>query len=82
VVLGEGADLFVLAIPAMLAGKSLAESEIGARSGLHVIAIRKAGEALTNPAATALLPEGGELIVIGTSEQRMQFARLFPAGKR
>ena len=82
VVLGEGADLFVLAIPSMLAGKSLAESEIGARSGLHVIAIQKDGDAITNPPATALLPEGGELIVIGTSEQRLHFARLFPAGKR
>jgi voltage-gated potassium channel len=82
VVLGEGADLFVLPVPAALSGKSLASSGIGARTGLHVLAIQHGAETTTSPSASAELPAGGEIIVIGSSEQRALFARLFASGKR
>jgi voltage-gated potassium channel len=79
VVLGDGADLFVLKVPSSLTDQTLAESGIGARTGLNVIAIQRGDELTTNPSAAARLPEGGELIVIGTSEQRLEFARTFGA---
>jgi voltage-gated potassium channel len=79
VVLGDGADLFVLKVPSSLTDQTLAESGIGARTGLNVIAIQRGDELTTNPPAVARLPEGAELIVIGTSEQRMEFARTFGA---
>jgi voltage-gated potassium channel len=77
VVLGDGADLFVLKVPSSLVDKTLAESGIGARTGLNVIAIQQGEQLFTNPQASARLPKGGELIVIGTSEQRLAFARDF-----
>jgi Trk K+ transport system NAD-binding subunit len=77
VVLGEGADLFTVPVPPSLAGKSLAVSAIGARTGLHVIAIQADGKVLTNPPAESELPSGGELVVIGTGEQRAAYSRLF-----
>ena len=67
----------MLKVPTSLTDQTLAESGIGARTGLNVIAIQRGDELTTNPPAAARLPSGGELIVIGTSEQRMEFARVF-----
>jgi Trk K+ transport system NAD-binding subunit len=77
VVLGDGADLFVLRIPGSLANKTLAESGIGAETGLNVIAVQFGDEAVTNPPATCRLRAGGEIVVIGTSEQRHAFVERF-----
>lgn len=75
VVLEEGADVIMMPVPPSLAGKSLAESDIRARTGLNVIAIQTKDECLTNPAATTRLPEGGEVVAIGSLEQRQRFMR-------
>jgi Trk K+ transport system NAD-binding subunit len=78
VILGEGAELFIEGVPSTLAGKSLGESGIGARTGLNVIAVRHAGVSATNPAADTELPRDAELVMLGTAEQRQHFAELFP----
>ncbi len=78
VVVGEGTELFVEPIPRKLAGRSLADSEIGAATGLNVIGIRAGGVLTSNPAGATVLPEGGELVMIGTSEQRQRFLALTP----
>ena len=77
VILGEGAELFVERVPSKLAGKSLGESGIGARTGLNVIAVRHAGVSATNPAADTELPRDAELVMLGTAEQRQHFVKLF-----
>ncbi len=77
VMVGEGADFFLAGVPESLAGKTLAESDIGARAGLIVIAIENGGETLTNPLPSALLPAGGKLLMLGTTEQREAFAEEF-----
>lgn len=75
VVLEEGADLIVARIPPVLAGKQLGESDIRARTGLSVIAIQGEGgkDVVTNPAASSVLPSGGEIVAIGSLEQRQAF---------
>ena len=78
VVVGEGTELFLEPIPRKLAGRSLADSEIGAATGLNVIGIRAGGVLTSNPAGATVLPEGGELVMIGTSEQRQRFLALTP----
>ena len=75
VMVGEGADFFLVDVPRALTGKSLAESEIGARVGLIVIAIENGGETLTNPLPSVLLPKGGRLLMLGTTEQRETLRR-------
>jgi voltage-gated potassium channel len=77
VVVGEGADLFVEAVPPTLAGKTLAESAIGAKTGLNVIALQQGAETTTNPQATAELPRDGELVMLGTAAQHQEFSRVF-----
>ena len=73
---GEGVELFVEPIPAHLAGKQLASSQIGARTGLNVIGIRTADEFIANPAASQELIEGQSLVMLGTVEQRQRFVSL------
>ncbi len=76
VVVGEGTELFVEPIPAKLVGRSLADSAIGSETGLNVIGIRTSGGLASNPGGGTVLPEGGELVMIGTSEQRHRFLAL------
>ena len=77
VMVGEGADFFLVEVPESLAGISLAESDVGARAGLIVIAIEDGGETLTNPPPSAILPAGGRLLMLGTTGQREAFAAAF-----
>ncbi|HVJ89305.1 MAG TPA: NAD-binding protein, partial [Labilithrix sp.] len=78
VVLEEGADIISVPVPPSLAGKTLAESDIRARTGLNVIAIQVGHEeCITNPAASTRLPSSGELVAIGSPEQRQMFMRAY-----
>jgi Trk K+ transport system NAD-binding subunit len=77
VVFGEGADLFVERVPPALEGKTLAESGIGAETGLNVIAVNSGGPSITNPPASTKLARGGELVMLGTVAQHQRFTRRF-----
>jgi Trk K+ transport system NAD-binding subunit len=77
VILGEGVDVFVEPVPPTLVGKTLAESGIGAHTGLNVIAVQSAEEVLANPAASTQLGSGSELVMLGTPEQHHVFRDCF-----
>ena len=60
VLLGEGVELFSVAVPASLADRTLGDSGIGSRTGLTVIALQH-GEQLVAPLASETrLPVGAE----------------------
>ncbi|MBW2386137.1 MAG: NAD-binding protein [Deltaproteobacteria bacterium] len=82
VVFGEGADLFVEPVPLDLAGKTLAESGIGATTGLNVIAVHAGGESITNPSASTELASGAELVMLGTVSQHQEFSNHFGSRAR
>jgi Trk K+ transport system NAD-binding subunit len=77
VIVGEGTDLFFEIVPDELAGKTLLESGIGAKTGLNVISIQLGDSGTTNPPASTELPRGAELVMLGTPEQHQQFCKLF-----
>jgi Trk K+ transport system NAD-binding subunit len=77
VLAGEGVDLFVEAVPARLAGTSLASSGIASRTGLNVVALQKADGPAVNPGAETILDESHELVMLGTAEQRDAFRAAF-----
>jgi voltage-gated potassium channel len=79
ILLWEGVDLFTVPVPDSLRGRTLADSGIGARTGLNVIAIQRDGHVLTNPRGDAVLNEGSQLVMIGSAEQRAQFVATFAA---
>lgn len=74
VVIGEGTDLFRVDMPPSLYGKTLSESGIGTRTGLNVVAIDSANGMTANPGPETRLEAGGQLVMIGTMEQRATFA--------
>jgi Trk K+ transport system NAD-binding subunit len=74
---GEGVNFYAITVPPSLVGRSLLESEIGAKSGLNVVAIETNGHLLSNPSADALLDADGQLYAIGSSEHRRRFQDLF-----
>jgi Trk K+ transport system NAD-binding subunit len=77
VILGEGVDMFSSPLPAALSGMTLAASNIGARTGLTVIAVQQQDEILTSPPASVVLQPGAELLMFGDAHQRKQFTELF-----
>ena len=77
VVLGEDVNLFYLRMPPSLADKTLTDAEIGARTGLNVIGIQRNGRVETDLARDLRLPRDAELVVLGSTEQRMKFKELY-----
>ena len=74
---GEGIDLFSIPLPRTLIGKTLAQSNIGAKTGLNVITVQQNGIFITSPPASTLLKPGSELLVFGDVHQRRHFTTLF-----
>jgi len=79
VLLGEGVELFSVPVPSSLAGRPLRDSGIGSRTGMSVVALQRANELVTQLTSETLLPDGAMLLMLGSLEQRRQFAELFEA---
>lgn len=77
VILGEGVDLFSMRLPARLENVRLADSGIGSKSGLSVVAVRQAGELVTQLHSEMLLRSGAELVMFGSVQQRRAFVEAF-----
>jgi len=77
VVLGEGVDFVTRDVPAPLAGQTLAQSEIGARTGLNVVAIEHEGAFRTTLTEDTVLPANGRLLMVGAEAQVADFIERF-----
>ena len=76
-VLGEGVNLFYVPLPKSLVDKTIAEAEIGARTGLNVIAVQENGRFVTDLPPGRRLTTGSELVAVGSTEQRERFGVAF-----
>ena len=77
IMLAQGVDLFSVPLPGALHGKQLAETNIGARTGLNVVAIQDGGEVRTNLSGSTVLEPGTELLMMGSNQQRHEFNEAF-----
>ncbi len=77
VLVGEGADFFTIEVTKGMIGKTLAQSGIGAKTGLTVIAIENDESTQTNPKANTVLEKHAKLLMVGTNEQREKFNEVF-----
>ncbi len=77
VVLGEGVDLFYLPLPPSLAGKTLADAGIGARTGLNVIGVQMDGHLVTDLPPDQRLVNGSTLVALGSAEQWERFSAVY-----
>jgi Trk K+ transport system NAD-binding subunit len=80
VVLGEGVELFSVAVPPSLGGRRLAESGIGSNTGMSVVALDREGTLVTSLTGETRLEKGALLVMLGSLEQRRKFAELFEKG--
>jgi voltage-gated potassium channel len=77
VVLGEGVELFSIAVPRSLAGRRLADSGIGSTTGMSVVALDRDGALVTMLTGETMLEQGAVLIMLGSLGQRRKFAEAF-----
>jgi Trk K+ transport system NAD-binding subunit len=75
--MGEGVEFFQTQLPPALAGKTLQQSQIGARTGLIVLALQVGERTITNLAPTTLLAKDSQLTLLGTTEQRQAFMNAY-----
>lgn len=75
--MGEGVEFFQTQLPPALIGKTLEESQIGARTGLIVLALQVGEQTITNLTPTTVLGENSQLTMLGTTEQRQAFIDTF-----
>ena len=81
VLLGEGVRLFTVGVPAALGGRPLRDSGIGSRTGMSVIAVRHGEEYISTLTGETVLPPGGELLMLGSLDQRRQFGAAFDSSR-
>lgn len=77
IVLGEGVDVFTRPVPSMLHGKSLADSGIGASTGLNVVALRTPSGIVTQMEKDTVLERNSDLVMIGSDDQSDAFKQTF-----
>ncbi len=77
VALEEDVDLFSVPVPPALAHKKLADSGIGSRTGLSVVAIQRDGELVTNLRGSMRLEPESQLVMLGSVQQRREFTETF-----
>jgi Trk K+ transport system NAD-binding subunit len=69
----EGLEIFQVQLPAKLAGRTLAESDLSGETGCTVVALRTAEGMHTNPDPQAELPADAVAVLIGTRDAEMRF---------
>ena len=74
--LGADVDFHLLDVPDALAGRTLRETNIGARTGLNVIAMQQ-GDTMEITGPDTRLVAGAKMIAIGTAHQIGEMKRVF-----
>ena len=77
IMLGAGVEIIDAPVPGSIAGKRLADSGVGAKTGLNIIAVQRGESVVPNPPANHALPGDGRLLMLGTASQRSEFVRIF-----
>lgn len=77
VVLGEGIGFHEIPCPQRLAGTTLADSQVGQRTGLTVIGVETDGRFVTDPGPRTRLEAGSTLVAIGTAEHVTAFRDIY-----
>ena len=73
VMFAEGLDVFRVKLPPQLEGLTLEQSGIRKETGCSVIAVEQNGRTNINPPPDVPLPEGSELILVGTTDSEREF---------
>lgn len=75
--IAEGLDVFKIEVPKELAGKTLAEANFRQTTNCSLIGIDAGGKTMTNPTPESIIPEIGEMVLIGTPAAETEFLRRY-----
>ncbi len=76
--IAEGLDVFKVPVPEVLAGKTLAEADIRQNTGCTVVGLDKHDHTITDLRPHTVIPDGGEIVLIGSAEVEVAFFKLYP----
>lgn len=76
----DGLVVFNTPVPKRVVGKTLIESKIRAKTGCSIVALRKGSALQVGPEPTSILPEGAELILVGTDDAERRYIAFAEAG--
>lgn len=79
--IAEGLDVFRMAVPRSLEGKTIIESGVRDRTGCTIVAIRNNdGGLLINPPPHETLEAGFEMVLVGSMESESRFLKRYSDG--
>lgn len=73
----EGLDVFKVTVPAELAGKTIAETDIRRTTGCNIVGVDADGTTSINPDPGLPLPAEGGIVLIGTVEAETRFLEMY-----
>ena len=76
----EGLNVFKVRMPAALAGKTIAESNVRQDTGCSVVALKVEGHTTINPDPMEPMSERADLVLIGTSDAEQKFIERYGSG--
>lgn len=71
--IAEGLDIFRLAVPEALRGKTVAESGVRERTGCTIVCVRSPAGVKINPGPSETLPADAELVLVGGEDSEQKF---------
>ncbi|VAX41719.1 Potassium channel protein, partial [hydrothermal vent metagenome] len=79
--IAEGLDVFRMAVPRSLEGKTIVESGVRERTGCTIVAVRGTDEGLMiNPPPHETLEAGCEMVLVGSLESESRFLKRYSDG--
>lgn len=73
ILLAEGLDVFNVAVPPVMVGRTLAESRFRQMTGCNVVAIERDGQFDAKPSPDSMLTEDCRLVIVGDAEAGRKF---------
>jgi Trk K+ transport system NAD-binding subunit len=72
----EGLNVFRVKVPASLAGKRIADTAVREETGCSIVAVGANDQQQINPDPAQILPEGEEMVLIGSVESANRFLQV------
>jgi len=75
--IAEGVDVFKVAVPSSLAGKTIRESSVREKSGCSIVALVSEEDSKINPNPSTIIEDGKSIILIGNFDAETRFFDVF-----
>lgn len=77
--IAEGLDIFRVAVPAALEGRTVGDSGVREKTGCTIVAVRSPEGQVINPGPAVMLHQGSELVLVGGVDAEAKFRESYGA---